>query len=64
MDPEHVIKAQHGDQDAFEQLATVARPRLYRAALGVLGDHAAAADATQQALVNVWRSLHLFRSLS
>ncbi len=61
MDPGLVIKAQHGDQDAFGQLATFAHPRLYRAALGVLGDHAAAADATQQALINVWRSLPSLR---
>lgn len=33
------------------------RPRLYRLALGVLGDAAGADDATQRALVAVWRDL-------
>jgi RNA polymerase sigma-70 factor (ECF subfamily) len=49
--------AQHGDQDAFETLATIAHPRLYRVALGVLGEAGTADDATQQALVTIWRDL-------
>jgi len=57
MDPELVIMAQHGDQEAFETLATIAHPRLYRVALGVLGDAGTADDATQQALVTIWRDL-------
>ncbi|HSM33429.1 MAG TPA: RNA polymerase sigma factor [Anaerolineae bacterium] len=61
MDPELVIMAQHGDQQAFETLATIAHPRLYRVALGVLGDAGAADDATQQALVAVWRDLPRLR---
>lgn len=57
MDPELVIMAQHGDQEAFKTLATIAHPRLYRVALGVLGDAGTADDATQQALVAIWRDL-------
>jgi RNA polymerase sigma-70 factor (ECF subfamily) len=61
MDPELVTMAQQGDQQAFETLATLAHPRLYRVALGVLGDAAGADDATQRALVAVWRDLPRLR---
>jgi len=61
MDPELVIMAQHGDQEAFETLATMAHPRLYRVALGVLGDAGTADDATQQALIAIWRDLPRLR---
>ena len=61
MDPDLVIRAQRGDKEAFEMLATTAYPRLHRVALGVLGDRGAADDATQQALVAVWRSLPRLR---
>lgn len=61
MDPDLVTMAQHGDQQAFETLATLAHPRLYRIALGVLGDTGTADDATQQAPVAVWRDLPRLR---
>jgi RNA polymerase sigma-70 factor (ECF subfamily) len=64
MDPELVTMAQHGDQEAFETLATIAHPRLYRVALGVLGDAGTADDATQQALVTIWRDLPSLRDPS
>jgi RNA polymerase sigma-70 factor, ECF subfamily len=55
MDPTLVERAQHGDQQAFEKLAVEAYPRLYRVALGVLHDAPSAEDATQQALIAIWR---------
>lgn len=61
MDPDLVTMAQGGDQRAFETLATIAHPRLYRIALGVLGDPGSADDATQRALVAVWRDLPRLR---
>jgi RNA polymerase sigma factor (sigma-70 family) len=61
MDPDLVTMAQQGDQDAFEVLATLAHPRLYRVALGVLGEAGAADDATQQALIEMWRALPRLR---
>lgn len=61
MDPKLVTMAQRGDKQAFETLATIAHPRLYRMALGVLGDAARADDATQRALVAVWRDLPRLR---
>jgi RNA polymerase sigma-70 factor (ECF subfamily) len=61
MDPELVTRAQRGDRPAFETLAAAAYPRLQRAALGVLQDTEAAEDATQQALIAVWRYLPRLR---
>ncbi len=61
MDPNLVTRAQQGDQQAFETLAGTAHPRLYRVALGVLGDASSAEDATQQALIAIWRYLPRLR---
>ena len=61
MDPQLVTRAQKGDRPAFETLAAAAYPRLQRAALGVLQDAQAAEDATQQALIAVWRYLPRLR---
>ncbi len=61
MDAGLVSRAQRGDQRAFHALAQAAQPRLYRLAFGVLRERAAAADATQQALIAVWRYLPRLR---
>ncbi len=61
MDPNLVVRAQQGDQQAFETLAGAIHPRLYNAALGVLGDASVADDATQQALIGIWRYLPRLR---
>jgi RNA polymerase sigma-70 factor (ECF subfamily) len=61
MDTELVVKAQQGDERAFEALAAGAYARLLRLAHGILRDQAKADDATQEALVNVWRNLPRLR---
>jgi RNA polymerase sigma-70 factor (ECF subfamily) len=61
MDPGLVTRAQRGDQRAFHAVAEAAQPRLYRLAFGVLRDPAAASDATQQALIAIWRYLPRLR---
>ena len=61
MDPELVAQAQQGDQQAFEALAETAHPRLYRVARSVLQDDHTAEDATQQALIAIWRYLPRLR---
>ena len=61
MDPNLVVRAQQGDQQAFETLAGVTHPRLYKVALGVLQDARDAEDATQHALIAVWRYLPRLR---
>ncbi len=64
MDADLVVRAQQGDQRAFEMLAADAYPRLYRLAHGILRDGAKADDATQQALVSIWRNLPRLREAS
>ena len=61
MDPGLVSRAQRGDQQAFHALAEAVQPRLYRLAFGVLREPTAAAEATQQALIAVWRYLPRLR---
>jgi RNA polymerase sigma-70 factor (ECF subfamily) len=55
MDQGLVLKAKDGDPEAFRALAIASHPRLFKAAFGILRDRALAEDATQRALVNVWR---------
>ncbi len=57
MDVDLVVMAQHGDQQAFEALAVADHPRLYRVAYGILRDRHLAEDATQQAFLDIWRSI-------
>ena len=56
-----MVRVQQGDQRAFEALATADYPRLHRVAYSVLGDPALAEDATQQALLDIWRNLRRLR---
>lgn len=61
MDPELVERAREGDLGAFEALASASHARLYRIALGILRDRDRAKDATQNALVDIWRSISALR---
>jgi RNA polymerase sigma-70 factor (ECF subfamily) len=61
MDQDLVVRVQQGDQRAFAALASADHPRLYRVAYGVMGDHAAAQDVTQQALLDIWRKIRRLR---
>jgi RNA polymerase sigma-70 factor (ECF subfamily) len=61
MDRSLVVSAQHNDRQAFEALAARAYTRLYRIALGVLHDAPSAEDATQAALIAMWRYLPRLR---
>ena len=56
-----MVRVQRGDQRAFEALATADYPRLFRVAHGVLGDRDVAEDATQQALLDIWRKSRRLR---
>lgn len=49
--------AQRGDQKAFSEIAFAISPRLLAVAQRILRDYHLAEDATQQALVLVWRKL-------
>lgn len=48
MDRDLILRAQAGDQRAFDSLALADYPRLYRVAHGILRDPSHAEDATQQ----------------
>jgi RNA polymerase sigma-70 factor (ECF subfamily) len=52
-----VIRAQGGDHDAFDLLITAVADRLYPVAYRILRNGPSAEDATQQALVDIWRHL-------
>jgi RNA polymerase sigma-70 factor (ECF subfamily) len=61
MDTDLVIRAQHGDEEAFASLAVVAGDRLHAVAHRILRDIDLAEDATQQALLTVWQDLPTLR---
>ncbi len=61
MDRELVIRAQGGDLGAFEAVVASSHPRLYRVAQGILRDADRAEDATQQALIEIWKYLRRLR---
>lgn len=64
MDQGLVRRAKDGDPEAFRALAIASHPRLFSAAFGILRDRGLAEDATQRALVNVWRHLRGLRDAS
>ena len=61
MDTELVVRAQRGDEEAFTSLAVAVGDRLHAVAHRILRDIDLAEDATQQALLNVWRDLPQLR---
>src|SRR5688572_32964033 len=61
MDPELVRAAQHGDKAAFCSLAAAMADELLAVARRILRDIDLADDATQQALLNIWRDLPQLR---
>jgi RNA polymerase sigma-70 factor (ECF subfamily) len=61
MDAELVIHAQTGDQEAFATLADAMYGRLHQIAFRILRERPAAEDATQQAVLSMWRDLPQLR---
>jgi RNA polymerase sigma-70 factor (ECF subfamily) len=57
MDADLVRRAQRGDEQAFAAIADAVLDRFLGAAERILRDPQLAEDATQQALVSIWRSL-------
>ena len=57
MDVELVVRAQNGDQAAFAEIATSLYSRLHRVAQNLLSDIHLAEDATQHAVLEMWRAL-------
>ena len=61
MDTDLVTRAQHGDEEAFASLAMAVGDRLHAVAHRILRDLDLAEDATQQALLAIWRDLPQLR---
>lgn len=61
MDVDLVTRAQRGDEEAFASLALAAGDRLHAVAHRILRDLDLAEDATQQALLAIWRELPQLR---
>lgn len=61
MRPELVVRAQSGDREAFDAIATAMYDRLYAFARRILRDGNAAEDAVQEALIRGWRDLRSLR---
>src|SRR5918912_567023 len=63
MDGRLVERARAGDADAFYELVRRSVDRVYRTAVGILGNPADAKDATQEALIGAWRALPTLRDV-
>jgi RNA polymerase sigma-70 factor, ECF subfamily len=61
MDTALVVRAQHGDEEAFASLAVACGDRLHAVAHRILRDTNLAEDATQQTLLTIWRTLPKLR---
>jgi RNA polymerase sigma-70 factor (ECF subfamily) len=61
MDTDLVVDAQRGDKKAFETLASRRADRYLSVARRILRDFDLAEDATQQALLTIWRDLPQLR---
>ena len=61
LDQDLVRRVQEGDEAAFAALAIADHARLFRAAYGVLRDRGRAEDATQAALLDIWRDIRGLR---
>lgn len=63
MDDEIVIRAREGDRDAFAAIVDDSFDRCHEIARRILGESHLAQDATQQALLNIWRELPKLRDV-
>jgi hypothetical protein len=61
VDADLIGRAQQGDEEAFASLAVAMGDRLHRVAHRILRDMDLAEDATQQALLAIWRDLPRLR---
>src|SRR3954468_7160798 len=63
MDGGLIERARAGDANAFDELARSRIDSVYRTALAILGSESDARDATQEALVSMWRGLPSLKSI-
>lgn len=55
-----IVRAQHGDRDAFALIVRRYLERVYRAAYAILRDHEDASDVAQDTFVRAYRSVRRF----
>src|SRR5512136_2525963 len=60
-EPALISAAQKGDLDSFNTLVLHYQHQVYNLAYRIMGDDAAASDATQEAFISAWRHLSGFR---
>ena len=60
-EPEFITAAQKGDAAAFNQLVREYQASVYRTAYRVLGERAAAEDATQDAFISAFKHMRAYR---
>jgi RNA polymerase sigma-19 factor, ECF subfamily len=60
---ELLVLVEQGDQDAFRQLFIAWRPRLYTAAMKILGTPELAEDVCQDTFLQVWLKRHTLNSI-
>ena len=56
-----MVRAQEGDEGAFRDLTHAVGPRLFGVAFSIVRERTLAEDATQQALLRIWRKLPRLR---
>src|ERR1700720_976252 len=61
---ELIARAQHGDVEAYCELAASHQRNLYILALKYSGNHHDAEDLTQEVMLNAYRAIHQFRGMS
>lgn len=61
LERELIERARRGDQEAYESIVRQQVETMYRTARAILGNDADAEDATQEALISVWRRLSSLR---
>ncbi|MCL4824461.1 MAG: sigma-70 family RNA polymerase sigma factor, partial [Anaerolineales bacterium] len=60
-EPALIFDAQRGDLDSFNTLVLHYQDMVFNAALRILGDEDAAADASQEAFISAFRSVNSYR---
>lgn len=60
-DSEFIAAAQKGDVAAFNQIVRAYQASVYRTAYRVLGEHASAEDATQDAFISAFKHIRSYR---
>src|SRR5262249_15683584 len=58
---ELIVRAQKGEESAFEALYHAHKRQVYRLCLRMIGNTAEAEELTQEAFLRVFRKIHMFR---